>query len=66
MTEKQFYSFAFVIEASRDEKENLAKFWLKCFRLALACFPFLSLKMFRDGGFALCPKVDVSHASSPE
>ncbi len=66
MAEKQFRSYAFEIETTTDEKENLAKFWLECFRLALACFPSLSLKMFRDGGFALCPKVDVFHASSPE
>jgi hypothetical protein len=66
MTEKMRRLYEFEIEVSPDEKENLARFWLECFRLAIICFPSLSFKMFQGVDLAVCPKVDVAHASNPE
>ena len=66
MSEKCRRLYEFEIEVSPDERENLVRFWLECFRLAITCFPSLSFKMFQGLDFVVCPKADVAHASSPE
>jgi hypothetical protein len=66
MFEKELRSYAFVIEVSPNEKENFARFWFECFRLAITRFPSLSFKMFQDVDFAVCPKVDIARVSNPE
>jgi hypothetical protein len=65
MHEKKFCRNVFEIGVTPDEKENFARFWFECLRLAVTCFPSLSFKMFQDVDFAVCPKGDVARVSNP-